>query len=378
MRRSTLIAVLIALAVAGWLASPYLGLGGGDTPETPVAEGPISEPEAPAERLTAVRTRVSMAEPMARLVVLNGRTEADRSVLIAAETSGRLAELLKEKGDPVEAGEVLARLDHRDREASVLEARASLDQRTIEYEAARTLGERGFQAETRVAEAKAALEYARFYLRRAEVELDHTEITAPFKGVLEEQPVEIGSFVDVGDPIAQIVDLDPIIVATDVPEASIHWIKPGDTATLRLVDGSRHEGRVRFVARQAKEQTRTFLVEIEVANADLAIPAGTSTEVGIVLDPVPAHRVSPGILVLDDDGVLGIKAVDEASTVTFHAADIVRAEAGAVWLQGLPERLRIITVGQGFVSPGQSVEATDEEALAAQLAGSAEGSGALR
>jgi multidrug efflux system membrane fusion protein len=289
-----------------------------------------------------------------------------------------VTELLKEKGDQVEAGEPLARLDHRDREASVLEAKASLDQRTIEYEAARTLGERGFQAETRVAEAKAALEFARYHLRGAEVELSHTEITAPFKGVLEEQPVELGTFVEVGDPIAQIVDLDPIVVATDVPEASIHWIKPGETATLRFVDGSLHEGRVRFVARQAKEQTRTFLVEIEVANPDLAIPAGTSTEVAVLLEPVPAHRVSPGILVLNDDGVLGIKAVDEASTVTFHAANIVRAEAGAVWLQGLPERLRIITVGQGFVSPGQSVEATDEAALAAQLEGSAEASGALR
>ena len=98
MRRSILIAALIALAVAGWLASPYLGLGGSDTPETPQAEAAIAESEAPAERLTAVRTRVSIAEPMARLVVLNGRTEADRSVLIAAETSGRLAELLKGLG----------------------------------------------------------------------------------------------------------------------------------------------------------------------------------------------------------------------------------------------------------------------------------------
>ncbi len=113
---------------------------------------------------------------------------------------------------------------------------------------------------------------------------------------------------------------------------------------------------MRFVARKAKEQTRTFLVEIELPNPDLTIPAGTSTEVAIVLEPVPAHRVSPGILVLDDEGVLGIKAVDDASTVTFHPADIVRAEAGAVWLRGLPDQLRIITVGQGFVRPGQTVD----------------------
>ncbi len=222
MSRSTLIAALIALALAGWLASPYLGIGDADRAAGPTAEGPIAEPEAPAERLTAVRTRVSLAEPMSRQVMLNGRTEANRTVLIAAETSGRVDELLKTKGERVEAGALLARLDRRDREAAVLEAQAGLDQRTIDYEAARQLGERGFQSEIRVAEAKAQLELARYNLRRAEVELGHTEITAPFAGILEELPVELGTFVDVGDAIARIVDLDPVVVATDVPEASIH------------------------------------------------------------------------------------------------------------------------------------------------------------
>jgi multidrug efflux system membrane fusion protein len=379
-RRSTLIAALIALAVAGWLASPYLGLGGSgdDAGNAPVVQGSAAEPEAPNDRLTAVRTRISTAEPMAREVALNGRTEANRTVLIAAETSGRVVELLKEKGQRVAAGEVLARLDRRDREAAVLEAQASLEQRMIEYEAASRLGERGFQAQTRVAEAKAALELARYNLRRAEVALSHTEITAPFGGALEEQPVELGSFVDIGDPLARIVDLDPIIVVTDVPEASIHHLSVGETAEIRLVDGSHHEGRVRFVARQAKEQTRTFRVEIEVPNPDAAVPAGISTEVAIVLEPVPTHRVSPGILVLDDSGVLGIKSVDDDATVVFHAADIVRAEADAIWLHGLPDRLRIITVGQGFVSPGQRVEATDEAAVATLLDIPPEEPGAVR
>lgn len=87
----------------------------------------------------------------------------------------------------------------------------------------------------------------------------------------------------------------------------------------------------------------------------------------ISLEPVPAHRVSPGILVLDDTGVLGIKAVAEDQTVTFHPADIIRAEADAVWIAGLPDRLDVIIVGQGFVVPGQTVAATDEGQIAAEL-----------
>jgi membrane fusion protein, multidrug efflux system len=377
MRRSTLIAALLAIAVGLWLASPHLGLDrwlpGGDSGVT--AEAPAGPEAAPAaspaasnaERLTAVRTRQSVAAPMAREIVLNGRTEVNRTVRLAAETAARVVELPRRKGEQVAAGDRIAQLDQRDREAALAEACAMLARRELDYEAARRLGERGFQAETRVAEALAALELARYHLRRTEVDLSHTELDAPFAGVLEALPVELGSFVDVGETIAEIVDLDPILVVTDVPEARIGSIRPGENAAITLVDGSRHDGRVRFVARQANDQTRTFRVEVEVANPDAVIPAGISTTVAITLDPVPAHRVSPGILVLDDAGRLGIKSVAEDATVTFHAADIIRAEADAVWLAGLPEQLQIITVGQGFVMPGQRVAATDEAEVTAGL-----------
>jgi multidrug efflux system membrane fusion protein len=376
MRRSTVIALLVALAVTVWLASPHLGLdrllggaadGGPPAPEAAGAPPSNTQAAGPVEHLTAVRTRVSVAEPITREVVLNGRTEANRTVAVAAETSGRVVELLADEGAAVATGDVLARLDRRDREAAVAEAQAALEQRTIEYEAARRLGERGFQAETQVAAAKAALELTRYHVQRATIELGHTEIVAPFTGVLEERPVELGSFVDIGDTIARIVDLDPIVVVSDVPEARIAEIEPGGAAEVRLVDGQHHQGRVRFVARQANERTRTFRVEIEVANPGNSVPAGLSTDVMLMLDPVTAHRVSPGILVLNDAGELGIKAVAEDGTVAFHRAAIVRAEADSVWLGGLPERLEVVVVGQGFVAPGQAVEATRVDEVAARL-----------
>ena len=379
MRRSTLIAALLAIAVGAWLASPHVGLdrllaNGDSEAAAPAADTGAADRDAAdtgAERITAVRTRGSVAEPMAREIVLNGRTEANRTVRVAAEISARVTELPQSKGDLVAAGDLLARLDPREREAGLAEAQSSLARRELDFEAARQLGERGFQAETRVAEARAALELARYHLRRAEVELDHTALAAPFGGVLEALPVELGSFVDIGETVAEIVDLDPILVVTDVPEARIAAIGRGDRAEIRMVDGRRFEGRVRFVARQANERTRTFRVEIEVANPDAVIPAGVSTAVAVTLDPVPAHPVSPGILVLDDRGVLGIKAVGGDATVTFHEADIIRAEADTVWLAGLPERLDVIIVGQGFVTPGQAVAATDEAELTARLGGPA-------
>src|SRR5690606_10412225 len=102
-------------------------------------------------------------------------------------------------------------------------------------------------------------------------------------------------------------------------------IRPGGSAEIRLADGKPREGQVRYVARQANALTRTFRIEIELANPDAALPAGITTELAILLDPVPAHPVSPGSLVLADDGTLGIKSVDQDDTVRFHAVEIVRA-----------------------------------------------------
>lgn len=362
MRRSTLIALLIALAIAGWLASPYFGLsrGGG------AADGAATtEAGDPALRLLTVRTRESAATPVAREVVLNGRSETNRTVRIAAEISGRVVDIQKRKGEVVAAGELVVQLDRRDRETAVAQARATLEQRRIEDQAARRLGERGFQAETQVAAARAALELARYNLESAEMALAHTAITAPFAGILDDRPVELGTYVDIGDTVGLIVDLDPIVIVADVPEASIGHIRPGSAAEIRLADGSRREGRVRYVARQANELTRTFRIEAELANPDAAIPAGITTEIAILLDAVPAHPLSPGSLVLADDGRLGIKSVDAEDIVHFHEAEIVKAEVDTVWLGGLPERLRVITVGQGFVEQGQHVRPSDENAVAA-------------
>ncbi len=374
MRRATLLAVLIAVAVAGWLASPHLAplLGLAPTPDPAGQTAPAVEQPA-AERLTQVRVRRSEAEPMARQQVLNGRTQANRIVHVAAEIPGEVIEVMGEKGDQVGEGDLLVRLDPRDREAALAEARATLEQRRIEDQAAERLGERGFQAETRVAEARAALEQARYLVRRSEVALEQTSITAPIAGVLEERPIELGSFVEVGDVVGTLVELDPLLVVTDVPEAAILSIAPGSAARVRFIDGTEREGRVRFVARQANAATRSFRVEIVLPNPDLRIPAGISTTVAIELEPIPAHGVSPGILVLDDRGVLGVKTVDDQGMVAFHPAEIVRAEGDLVWLAGLPSTIDIITVGQGFVMPGQPVEAVPEEAVAALVAGTEPG-----
>ena len=82
-----------------------------------------------------------------------------------------------------------------------------------------------------------------------------------------------------------------------------------------------------------------------------------------------AHRVSPALLTLGPDGDIGLKIVDEFNRVEFYPVELAMSRLDGVWVTGLPETARIITVGQGYVAPGQVVEAVTGQPETA-LAGS--------
>ena len=261
----------------------------------------------------------------------------------------------------------MVEIDPRAHAALVEEATAMLRMREIEYDAATTLGAKGFQATTRVAELKAELEAAQAALEQAEIVLSHSKILAPFAGVAE-RAVELGDFVDVGDRVATMIELDPLLVTGEVAETRIGGLALGMPGSARLNTGQIVQGRVSYIGREADPETRTFAIELEVPNPGSRLAAGVSAELRIVWQRVEAHRISPGLLSLDDAGEVGVKALDDDDTVVFYPARVVRAEPDAVWLVDLPEQLRLITVGQGFVRPGDRVRAVPEEEPAATAA----------
>ena len=354
-RRSLITAVLIAAAVSAWVWS---GERMGTSPPPPGQEAPA------AERLRdfSVRVAVLHAEPVSRTIVLNGRTEPARAVTMRAELDGRVVAIGAERGARVARGGEVLRLDPRDLEARGREARAAIRQREMEFDAARKLSARNFQTETALAAAEASLEAARATLARVEVDLANTRLLAPFDGRLDQRMVEIGDYVSDGTAIGRILQEDPVLVAGYVTQQQRHRVGVGVAGEARLITGQTVPGRVRYVATESDATTRTFRLELEVPNPDGVLLSGVSAEIRIPLATTHAHRVSPALLALDDYGRLGIKSVGDAGAVEFHPVEIVRTDGDGIWVSGLPDPVRVITVGQGFVHPGQHVEAVSMSA----------------
>lgn len=351
MKRSYWIAAGLAAAVGLWLGTGLL-----DGESAPAA-GPAAK--AADQQPVSVRVRTSIARPHVRQLVLFGRTEAARTVKVRAETDGRVVAKLVEKGQRVAAGTPLARLSMDDRQARLKEAEALVEQREVAYKAARALSKSGFRSQVKMAEERALLEQARAHLAAARLDIERTTIRAPFAGVVEEFPVEVGDYVYAtpmggGGVVATIVDLDPIKLVVEVAEKEANLLTVGEPAEVRLVTGDRRRGIVRYRGRSAKETTRTFRAEIEVPNPEGAIAEGITAEVKLRLGTVAAHRVSPAVLTLNDAGEIGVKVV-EGDVAKFRRVRLVDDTPQGLWLAGLPEEVRVITVGQEFVLAGQRV-----------------------
>ncbi len=345
----------IIAVVTLWLLSGQLA----GNEETAEATDVTTDAAAAATR-DAVRVRTQSAEEVMRTIVVNGKTAPARIVTLAAETDGRVEYVGAERGASLERGELIVRLDERDRSARLAQAKATLKQREVEFDARERLKSESYVSEAQLQEAVALLETARAELTRAELDLDYMRIRAPFAGALQARMVEIGDFVKRGDPIATYVDNRTIIVSANLSEFDARYVNVDDEAEARLATGETVRGRIRYVAPVADDATRTFEVELEVDNAAGKLRAGGTAELRIPAEAVFAHRVSPSLLTLDDAGNVGIKIINESGEVEFVVADVALSTNNGVWLAGLPETATIITVGQGYVTNGAMVDAVPE------------------
>lgn len=322
------------------------------------AEEVSSENEAKLENksLTKVRVERRNATQIAKVIELHGRTEADRRSKLSAETSGRVKTILVRRGEMVKKDQVIVKLAEKDKQLRLQQARATLKQRELEHQAAKRLLKKGLTAQTQLAENQANLELAKAEVEQAKLDVKYTEIRAPFDGIFNDRYVEVGDLLSVGSEVGEILDVNPIIVRGDIPELAVASVTIGQMGLAKLITNQNLQGEVRYLSAASDDSTHTFKVELALNNDAYKIPVGVTATIELQTAQVLAHKVSPAVLSLSKDGGLGVKVIDENNRVEFKAVEIVRSEKDGVWLSGLGSDENIITVGQGFVDSGDTVE----------------------
>lgn len=348
MNTSMKIGLGMTLLALLWMASGLLN------PAKEGAEHVINKAENAAPAQISVKTEDLKAQTYTPEVSVNGRTEASKSVTVRAEVDGRVTELLVDRGSVVKKDQLLARIDVRDRRERVSEAEQKLKQAEVEYEAASVLQSEGFNSKIRLAQKKAELETARAQLKSVRTDLANTAVKAPFDGVVSDRAVEAGDYVKGGDALASVVTLSPLKIRGAMSETDVVHAKVGTVATVILPDNQKLEAKITFVAPVADERSRTFPVELEAVN-DTGVIAGLTASISIPLEAVMAYQIKSSSLALDDNGRVGIKALDDQRTVRFYPVRVLSDAGSVIWVGGLPESIRLITAGQAFVAAGQTI-----------------------
>jgi multidrug efflux system membrane fusion protein len=340
------VVVVVGIVALYFIVRSLLGIGHSDT-----AQAKPTPPAGPP----SVQVRLVPEVQRQYDLVVRGRTQATRTVVVRSETAGVVAGAPVLQGSAVKQGEVLCRLAVDARQASLDQARAAKKSAELTEQQNSELAKKGFRSPTQVLQAQANLDASTAAVRQAEIALAQVNIKAPFAGVFDHRDAEVGTYLSPGQPCGTMIELNPLLVVGDVPETEAASLKVGAPASARLVSGQVLTGRIRYVARDADPQTRTYHLEVAIPNSNLGVRSGLSAEVHIGAGTGPAHLVPVSSLVLDSAGRQGVRYVAADGRVAFAAITVVEEGAQGLWVKGLNGPVQLIVVGQSYVADGQKV-----------------------
>ncbi len=349
-KSSYIIAGVLVVLCLLWLGSGIFSSDDGGSSEALQSEQAQKEDEP-----FAVEVVTSIAQDFVPDIIITGQSKASRMVDLSSEVAAKVKTIANGKGQKVKEGDLVIELNTDDRQANVKQARERVRQRQIEYDAAINLEKKGFSPRVRSAEMRAELEVAKANLEAAQLELADVNVRAPFSGIVDRQYVEVGDYVNVGEALVKIVDLDPLEFEMFASERDVQNISLGQSAEITINDNTKLQGKVSFVAVSADSETRTFPVEIQIPNEDLSYKEGMTAKIKLPAKETQAHKLPSSVLVLNTEGDIGVRVVDEGNIVSFVALSILQNDGQKIWVTGLGPSATVIVRGQDFVTNGDKV-----------------------
>ena len=371
-------AVVVLVGFAAWMGTGKFSSVGSASTETGQTSGGEARPSPVAEAAPKAPRTVAVVVPRRvqheRAIHLSGQTQADKRAILATRAAGIIEKLPVKQGDKVEAGQVVLALSAEDKPAMIDTARQLVRQRQAELEAAQRLAKTGTLAKLSLDTAVSALAQAESQLKAAESDLERMTIVSPFAGVIDSVDVEVGSAVSQGAQVATLLSLDPVVVKGEVSERDLVYIKAGDKAEAKLVDGEKVTGKVRYISREAAPATRTFRVEVAIPNPDDRIPAGMTAEITVRAAPADAVILPRSVVTLSANGDLGIRVADKDNRIVFYPIDLMDDLTSGLVLGGVPKDARVVVAGQDLVTEGDLVNpVVADEQLIKKLVGEVAG-----
>jgi len=325
-----------------------LGCGPGDE------AGPSDDgPSPPTVEITTVQART-----LRDMATFSGQLSAENSVMVKAETAGVVAEILFQEGEEVEAGQVLIRLRDAEQLARLREAEANLSLAKGVFNRTERLAKRNAASQAARDQARAELGVARARVEIAKVEIDRTQIRAPFDGVSGLRLVARGDRIDDDTPIVQVDAVDKLQVSFAISEVGILFTRVGTSVEIKVAPYPNEifPGEVFFVSPTLDPATRRIIVKAWVPNKDRRLRAGLFANVEMQIDEREnAILVPESAIVFDRQGTYVWKVDSESVAGKVPVETGLRRDGTVEVTLGLRSGERIVSAGTHKVKEGEKV-----------------------
>ena len=413
MKRSIIVAFLILAGVIGWLMSGQMtNVNAQDETNTnsskkseSSAYETINNSNENEDIVFSVETKIFKSNLIDQSIELQGQTIHNKKIDVKSETSGNISKLNFSRGDKVSKDLNLVLISIDDRKEKLSSAQKDLERLSkelilneknrdnllrqniekiklyeIEYASAKQLIDKGLSSksklslasfnlaeaeanredikikfESTLANLEAQISNVKSLLKNIKLDINKTNISAPFDGIISQKMVEETEFISVGTPLFTIIDLDPIKIEGYLSEFDVNKVSVGINAMIEDSNGIKKKGTITFISPSAETSTRTFEITIEADNKDLSYKSGITTKIIIKGSELKAHKIPPSILTLLDDGTVGVKAVGENNDVIFYPTKTIKDTIDGMWVSGLPETVNLIISGQEYISIGEKI-----------------------
>lgn len=311
------------------------------------------EPEKPV----AVRTLAIEPRTVEDALQLPARIEPLQEAHLGAERAGRVVELLADKGQAVEAGQVLLRLDGRLWAAAVRRAEIEARDAGKDLKRWKELEKTGAVSGSEYESVQRRQESAEIALDEARTMLAQCEVRAPFAGVVVDRLVEEGDYANEGQAVLRLIRLDRVKLLFDVPEQDIGAMQVGQrkTFTLAALPGREFAGEIAFVSSQAERESNSFPVELAVDNADGALKAGMIAQVALVRQERAGAIVVPLAAIVPRKGEHYVFAVADGHAVRKRVQIAALIGSEAVLESGVAAGERVVVEGHRGLQDGMAV-----------------------
>ena len=304
-------------------------------------------------------------------ILKNTTLEAERWVDVRARRAGQVIALLKEEGDPVRAGTVMARLDADAAQISVAQREVAYREAKQRYEREDALFQRNLGSKQSYENAKTQFESSKAQLEQAKLDLSYTAIRSPIEGIMTLRNIEVGNMVTNNQVVASVAKFDPLLARIQVTEKDFGKITVGQTARITVEAAPEREftGTVKMISPVVDPESGTVKVTVEVPRTDTSLlRPGMFASVYIITETRRNTLVIPKkALVLEGEGnqVFTFETDPETGRgqaqrkrIEIGFTDSDRLEI----LNGLSQGEQVITVGQEGLRPGSPVRLVGEAA----------------